>query len=203
MSGVDLHVAYHMSRGIFAAILRVFFRMRVRGKEHIPREGPFILASNHVSYLDPPVLGVACPRKLSYMARHDLFSSSFASWWLYAVGCFPVKRGSGDIAAFKTAIRKLNEGEALLVFPEGGRQAQGTALKEPEPGIGMLASRLGVPVIPAFVSGTEKALPKGARSILPSKIFVYFGKQINIERGSPYQNAANLIMERIRRLACS
>jgi 1-acyl-sn-glycerol-3-phosphate acyltransferase len=200
-------MVYFFSRFIFSVILKLAFRMKVRGREYVPKKGPFILASNHVSYLDPAALGVACPRKLNYMARHDLFASPLASWWLYAVGCFPVKRNSTDLSAFRTAVKKLENGEGLLLFPEGKRQdasriAAGL-LVEPEPGIGMLASKLGVPVIPAFVRGTEEAFPKGAKFIMPKKVFIYFGKQINMERGLPYQNAANLIMEKVRHLACS
>jgi 1-acyl-sn-glycerol-3-phosphate acyltransferase len=194
-------MVYYLSRALSVILFKLLFRIKVRGKEYIPKKGAFILASNHVSYLDPLALGVACPRKLNYMARHDLFSSAFASWWFTCVGAFPVKRNSADIAAFRTAIRRLKDGAGLLLFPEGTRQERSVSLGNPEPGIGFLASKLNVPVIPAFVKGTDEVLPKGAKFIVPKKIFVSFGKQISIERGLPYQNVAKLIMENIRQLA--
>ncbi len=195
-------MVHSVSRAICAIIFKLLFRIKVYGREHIPKNGAFILASNHVSYLDPPALGVACPRKLNYMTRHDLFSFPLASWWLYSVGCIPVKRNSADISAFKAALRCLKNGCGLLLFPEGTRQESNVSLGNPEPGIGFLASKSNVAVIPAFVRGTDAALPKGAKFIVPKKVYVYFGKQISIERGLPYQNIANLIMENIRQLAC-
>jgi 1-acyl-sn-glycerol-3-phosphate acyltransferase len=195
-------MVYSISKAICAIIFKILFRIKVCGREYIPKRGAFILASNHVSYLDPPALGIACPRKLNYMARHDLFSFPLASWWFSAVGVFPVKRNSADILAFKTAMRRLKNGEGLLLFPEGTRQETAGLFGNPEPGIGFLASKFNCPVIPAFVRGTEKAFAKGAKFIAPKKIFVYFGKQIHIERGLPYQTVAKLIMENIRHLAC-
>ena len=167
----------------------------------MPKKGGFILASNHVSYLDPVMVGVACPRKLNYMARHDLFSNSFFSWWLFSVGAFPVKRKTADISALKEAIRRVESGGALLLFPEGGRVDAETVNKRPEAGVGFLVSRLNVPVIPVFVSGAQKALPKGARFIRPRKVSVFFGKPLSVDVKMPYQEIADRIMCDIRQLA--
>ncbi len=183
-------------------ISRIIFQLKVSGKKNIPRKGAFILASNHASYLDPVVLAAACPRKLNFMARHDLFDIPVFSWVISHVDSFPVKRESPDPSAFKEAMRRLKAGKGLLVFPEGGRQVDGK-LGEPEPGIGFLSVKLGVPVIPAFIKGTEKALPKGAKFIRPKKVAVYFGKQILVERRLSYQDIARIIMEDIRLLSCS
>jgi 1-acyl-sn-glycerol-3-phosphate acyltransferase len=124
----------------------------VFGKKHIPKVGGFILASNHVSYLDPIALGVSSPRKLNYMARHDLFFNHWFSWLLSSVGSFPVKRDSADTSAIKEAMRRLTNGEPLVLFPEGSRRFNGKS-SEPQPGIGFLASKLNIPVIPAFIKG--------------------------------------------------
>jgi len=175
--------------------------MRVEGRENIPKKGGFILASNHISYLDPPAVGVACPRRLSYMARDDLFRNPLFSWALSSVGCFPVKRDSADRGALKEAIRRVSKGEGLLLFPEGRRMEKDNAPQEPQAGIGFLVTKLNVPVIPVCVAGTEKALPKGAKFVQAAKISVCFGKQIQIEGGKSYQEIATTIMSHIRAIS--
>ena len=190
---------YYIGKFLGFLIYGTFLHLRVEGQQNIPRRGGFIIASNHISYLDPPGVGVACPRRLSYMARHDLFSNPLFSWALRSIGCFPVKRGSADISALKEAIRRVNNGGGLLLFPEGTRQ-ETPVVKEPEAGIGFLVAKLDVPVIPVYVRGTEKALPRSARSIRPAKVSVCFGKQIQIERGKSYQEIATTVMSHIRAL---
>lgn len=167
----------------------------------MPRHGGFILASNHVSYLDPIAVGSACPRKLNYMARHDLFSSSFYSWLLYKVGAFPVKRSTADIWALREAIKRVGSGGGLLLFPEGRRLTPGEEVSKAEAGVGFLADKLNVPVIPVHVSGTEKSWPRGTKFPVFAKISVTFGKQIHLERGLPYQRIAQLIMENVKNLS--
>jgi len=192
---------YSISRTLAAITCRIFFRFVIKGIEHIPKKGGFILASNHVSYLDPVVLGVVCPRRLNFMSKKELFCNKFISWFLSQVGAFPVKRGFADLSALKYALRCLKEGEALILFPEGSRRFD-DASGEPYAGIGFLSAKVNAPVIPAFIEGTERALPRGAKFIRPAKISVYFGKQISIERRLPYQDIARLIMENIRHLSC-
>jgi 1-acyl-sn-glycerol-3-phosphate acyltransferase len=193
---------YKVFRFLLFIVFKLFFRLQVKGKEYIPKKGGFILASNHISYLDPMVLGVACPRLLNFMAKQDLFRNPLFSWLISTVGSFPVKRESVDISALKEAMQRLRNGKALLLFPEGRRGEADAVTSQPQGGVGFLAAKLNVAVVPAFIKGTEKALPKGAKFIRPSKISVYFGKQIQIERGMPYQDIAKLIMAKIRHLSC-
>lgn len=193
---------YSILRLFSLLILKVLFRLKVRGREYIPKRGAFILASNHVSYLDPVAVGVACPRKLNFMAKDDLFINPWSSRFFSDLGVFAVKRDSADLSALKDAMRRLNNGEALVIFPEGSRSVNGKFF-QPQAGIGFLAAKLNVPVIPAFVKGTERALPKGAKFLKPAKISVCFGKEIPIERRMPYQDIARSIMENIRHLSCS
>jgi 1-acyl-sn-glycerol-3-phosphate acyltransferase len=196
------HPLYFVFKGICSLATFSLFRFRATGKENIPQKGGFLIASNHASYLDPVMVGVACPRLLNYMARHDLFNNAAFAWILKYSRAFPVKRKSADLGAIKEAIRRLKNGEGLLVFPEGGRQAS-VYVSEPEAGVGFLAAKSGVPVIPAFVSGTDRAWPRHARFIKPAtKISVHFGKQIHIEGRMPYQDIARKIMENIRHLSC-
>lgn len=183
-------------------ILKFIFGFEVNGREHIPKKGGFILASNHISFIDPVAVGVASPRRLNYMARHDLFFNRLFSWLLYKLNVFAVKRDSADLSALKEAMHRVRDKqEGLLLFPEGTRSKTGEVSLEVEPGIGFLAAKLTVPVIPAFVDGTREAWPRGAKFIKRHKICVYFGEQILIERRMPYQDTARKIMEEIRRLS--
>ena len=191
---------YSFLRAIAALILKIIFHLEVKGKENIPQEGGFILASNHISYLDPIALGVACPRRLNYMARHDLFDKPLFGWLLSHICVFPVKRDSVDLSAIKEAIRRLKDGKGLVLFPECARQT-GAAILEPRSGVGFLAKKLGVPVIPAFVKGTEGVLPKGAKTIRINKISIYFGRQVSVERRMHYHDIAKAIMQDIRLLS--
>ena len=192
---------YFILRSSAVLFCKMVLRIKVFGKKNIPEKSGFILASNHVSYLDPIVLSAACSRKLNFMARHDLFLNSLFSWMISNVGAFPVKRDSADISAMKEAIERLKKGNALLMFPEGSRRTNGVP-GQPQAGVGFLAVKLGVPVIPAFIKGTERAMPRGAKFIRPVQVSVYFGEQISLERGLPYQDTACEIMQSIRRLAC-
>lgn len=166
----------------------------------MPKKGGFILASNHVSYLDPVALAVASSRKLNFMARHDLFKNKYFAWLISSVGAFPVKRDSPDISALKEAIRRVRKGKVLLMFPEGARQEAGS-MGDAKSGIGFLVGKFNLPVIPAFVKGTVEALPKGAKCIRRSSVSVRFGKQIEMDGKMSYQEIAEHIMENIRHLA--
>ena len=165
----------------------------------MPARGAFILASNHVSYLDPVVVAVACPRRLNFMAKEELFGSAWSCRFFSSIRCFPVKRNSADLSALKEAMHRLKEGEALALFPEGSRRLDG-ASAAPYPGVGFLAAKLNIPVVPVFVGGTDAALPKGARFIRISRISVCFGRQMRVDKKLSYKDIARQIMENIRHL---
>ncbi|MFA4990090.1 MAG: lysophospholipid acyltransferase family protein [Candidatus Omnitrophota bacterium] len=194
-------MAYRFSRWILLVLSKLLFRIEFQGREFIPAKGGFILVSNHLSYLDPIAVGTACPRKVSFMAKNTLFGYPFLSGWLKAVGAIPVKRGAPDFSAIKTAMHNAASGKGLALFPEGTRRTQENAFINPQAGAGFLADKLNVPVIPAFVSGTEDALARGAKFIRLAKIRVKFGKEIHIERGKPYREISEAIMANIKNLA--
>ena len=186
-------------------LFKLLFRLRAKGEGNIPRKGGCILASNHMSYLDPMVLGIACPRRLCFLARSELFthtSRAFA-WLITALGAFPLKKGVGDLKALRTALALLREGGILVMFPEGTRTADGM-LQRAEPGLGMLALKAGVPIIPTLIVGTDRALPRDARFIRLRRVGIYFGEKITPEElgafereRQGYQKIADLVMERI------
>jgi 1-acyl-sn-glycerol-3-phosphate acyltransferase len=150
--------------------------------------------------LDPVVIGIASPRKLNFMARHDLFTHPLFGRIIGSVGAFPVRRNSADLAALKEAIKRVNRGEALLIFPEG-RRTDANEDVQPQAGIGFLVKKINAPVIPVFVKGTGEVLPRGAKRFKHGKVFVRFGKEITIERKSPHLDIAQQIMSSIRHLS--
>jgi 1-acyl-sn-glycerol-3-phosphate acyltransferase len=191
---------YNISTLIINILAKILFRIKVYGRENIPKKGGVILASNHLSYLDPGIVGVgAWPRKVNFMARDSLFSVPILSGWMKAVGVIPVKRKSADLSALKQALRFGRSGHCLGLFPEGERQLPGS-LGDAQAGVGFLASRLGVPVIPVFIKGSDKCLPRGSKLLRLKKISVFYGKQIPIEGGSSYYDIAQGIMAHIRSL---
>jgi 1-acyl-sn-glycerol-3-phosphate acyltransferase len=191
---------YIVLRFLAVLLLKIFFQVKAKGRENIPRQGGFILASNHTSFLDPVVLGVLCPRKLNYMARHDLFNNPLFGWLLSSINVFAVKRDSADFSAIKEAMHRLKSGGGLVVFPEGSRSIKGIP-EQAQSGVGFLAAKAGVRVVPAFIKGTLEAWPKNRKTIRFTKISVSFGQQITIENTMPYQDIARLVLERIRHLA--
>jgi 1-acyl-sn-glycerol-3-phosphate acyltransferase len=134
--------------------------LRSVGEEHIPTQGPLIVAPNHISFLDPPA--VACGtkrRQLRFMAKEELFKGIFGKL-IASLGAFPVKRGEGDTESIRKAIAVLEDGDALLIFPEGTR-GDGTTMLPVNRGVTMLAKRTNAPVLPVAVVGTNVVMPKG------------------------------------------
>ena len=170
-------LAYAVSKFILWLFFRLGFGLEVTGSEHVPRTGSFVLASNHVSYLDPPLLGAACPRRLRFMARASLFTHWLLGTFMRSVGVMPLQRGQSDLPGLRLAIQMLRRGEAVAMFPEGGRQFSGR-LGTARGGVGLLAEAARVPVIPVLVHGTFEALPPGSRRVQRAKIRVAFGPQI-------------------------
>lgn len=194
-------MSYKFFRFIFWLFAKIYLRLKVIGKNNFPKTGGLIVASNHVSYLDPVLVGVSADREINFMAKKELFSNPIMSKLLWSWHVFPVKRDSADLFAIKEAIRRVKKGEGLLIFPEGTRQS-GKEFGKPEEGVGFLVSKLNVPVIPVYVSGTDQALPKDAKFLKPKKVSVHFGKPILFERRTSYQDIAVKIMEEIKKLSC-
>ncbi len=192
---------FKFGRFICAVWIKLRFGLTVSGLENVPAKGGFVLAGNHVSYLDPVVLGVACPVDVFFMAKEELFKGMFGVL-LKNVNAFPVHRNTADLGAIRMAMRVVAAGKGLVIFPEGARQPEGM-LGAGLPGAGFIAQKLSVPVVPAFVRGTAQALPPNAKKIKYCRLHVAFGKPILFERRMPNQDAASLIMDRIKELSCS
>lgn len=191
---------YYIGRFIFFVLFKSLFRLKVYGSGNIPKNGGFIIASNHASNLDPEVIGVASPRPISFMAKEELFRNKLCGWVLRRLGAFPVKRESGDLSASKEALRRLKKSGGLLLFPQGGRRDT-VEIKAAKAGVGMFSQRAKVPVIPAFIDGTAKAMPKGSKSPQLVKIRVYFGRPIYPQVSQEYEQIAKEVMSAISQIS--
>lgn len=198
-------ILYTILHFIGRLLFKLLFRIEVRGRENVPKRGPVIIASNHLSFLDPPLIGVASSRRLHYMAVAETFKFFFIGNLSKRLGAFPVKRKGADIEATKMALEILRKGEAILIFIEGTRSPSGELL-EPKPGVGMLTYRTRATVIPTLIVGSNSALPFKGRFIRPRKIKVSFGQPLTIERFShlkpkeAYQAMSHEIMSRIKEI---
>lgn len=185
----------------------MWFRGEVVGTENFPRVGPFLIASNHASHLDPPLVGSQIAKQMRFFARKSLWHSRFLGWWLDQVETIPVERDTGDIGAIKKVLQALKEDRAVVLFPEGTRSPDGR-LQKPKAGVGLMACKTGVPVVPCRVFDSFQAFGKGR--LIPN-----FGTPVTIVFGPPipasdyddpaagkarYETAAQRIMDRIASL---
>ncbi|MDY0405688.1 lysophospholipid acyltransferase family protein [Virgibacillus sp. 179-BFC.A HS] len=150
---------YDIAKLIVSAIFYPLFRIKVIGKENIPKNGPVIICSNHISNLDPPVVGITNPRTVYFMAKEELFDSKLFGGLLRKINAFPVKRGVADRTALKKGIHVLRDGHTLGLFPEGTRSKTGQ-LGKPLAGVGFFALKTDAQVIPCAIKGTYKPFRK-------------------------------------------
>ena len=159
---------------------KFFGSMEIIGRKNIPAKGGAMLCGNHVSYFDPPAMGGGASRPVHFMAKIELFQAPVFGWFMSHIEAFPVKRGTADRAALKTAIEYLKAGEVVGMFPEGQRTLDGK-LKEAEAGVGMIALKAQVPVIPVGIVNTEKLLPPHAAFPKFNHIKVVFGEPVKLD----------------------
>lgn len=141
-----------------SGIVLLLYPMRVAGREHLPQRGPYILAANHIDWKDPPAIEIRLGIAIRFMAKVEAFAIPVLGGILRAIGCFPVRRGQADRRALETCLDVLRAGNVLGYFPEGTRSRE-HRLRRAHPGIGFLAVRSGVPVVPVAVTGTPEARP--------------------------------------------
>ena len=171
---------YRIVSLLIRVLMRAWFgrQLVIDGIERVPREGPLLVVSNHLSNIDPLLFGGYGPGAMFCMSKRELFTNRFVAWVLGGCNCFPVDRGSADRWALRTAFDILSARGRLLIFLEGTRAAV-PGMKQAEAGIGFLARRSGARVLPVAIWGTEQALPRGRK--LPRRI------PIRMEFGSPFE----------------
>ncbi len=159
---------------MLGCILRTWLPTTIRGEENIPGTGGAIVASNHLSLLDVPLLGYAIGRESRFPAKPELFSHPLLANVLLSLGGFPITRGEADRKALTFSEKVLREGGILAIFPEGSRSRDGS-LQPFHRGVAMLAMGLGVPIIPAAITGSDRSLPVGHFFPKASRIEIAFG----------------------------
>jgi 1-acyl-sn-glycerol-3-phosphate acyltransferase len=185
--------------------MRLMFRLEAVGVENIPARGPVLIVANHSSVLDPPLIGGASDRQLTYLAKAELFKIPLFGALIRGLNARPIRREGADPGALRTARHVLEEGGALLVFPEGTRGEEGV-IRPAKPGAGLLAVSSGAAVVPVYVKGSGRAWPKGRRLPRPAKVTVTFGKPLRFEavrgadRKAQYEVASREMMDAISRL---
>lgn len=183
---------------IMQLINLIYFRAKFQGIEHLPSGKSFILACNHNSNLDPFIVGICQWRRFSFLAKEELFRSKVSNFLFSGMGAFPIKRDASDFRALREALRRLKKGCPLILFPEGTRGV-GDRKKESQPGVGFLAQKSGVPVIPVFIQGTDKALPHGSKWFKFQPVKVTFGQPLEFSKGQDYHQISDSILQAIYR----
>jgi 1-acyl-sn-glycerol-3-phosphate acyltransferase len=158
----------------YRLLFRFYFRWRVFNPERVPHEGPAILACNHASFLDPPLVGAGVPRAIHYLARENLFRFPVVGWVLRQWQVVPVDREGGGAKGLKAILDQLLQGGAIILFPEGTRSRDGH-LQPARPGIGLAVIKSAAPVIPVRVFGTFQAYGRHMRVPLPRRVAVKYG----------------------------
>ncbi|MBL77897.1 MAG: hypothetical protein CL459_02840 [Acidimicrobiaceae bacterium] len=171
--------AYRFFWSLLWLLSKAWFRFRVVGKEHLPRDEPYILSPVHRSYLDTPVGGMVTARRLRFLGKESLWKSRLGGRFLTIVGGFPVERGTADRAALRACQEVLERGEPMVMFPEGTRRFGPVVLaEEMHAGPAFVATRSGVPIVPMGIAGTDHAMPGGSPLIRPTKVYMVVGEPI-------------------------
>lgn len=188
---------YRVVHAATRALWATYGRWRILGHEKIPRTGPVIVACNHVSYLDPTIVGAAVKRECAFIARSELWQVKVLAWFMPRLGAFPIHKDRVDRQAIKLALEALEKGLVLVIFPEGTRSDTAT-LRPAEHGVALLVQKSGAPVVPAAVIGPEKMLPVHAKFIKPGRITCVFGDPIHFPPGTPRED---ILRETMRAIA--
>ena len=171
---------YRFVRGLVVLFDRAFWRVTVDGKEHVPSSGAFILAPVHRSNVDTPLVAAVTGRRLRFMGKDSMWKIGWIGRIFTSLGGFPVHRGTADREAMRQVTAMLEAGEPVVMFPEGARQS-GPTVADLFDGPAYVASRLGVPIVPVGIGGSERAMPKGAKFIHPVKVHLVVGEPLRPE----------------------
>ncbi len=193
-------VWYRLVQCFFAVILSAFFGLRATGRKNLPKTGPALMVSNHLSYLDVFLLGILLPRPLNYVARSTLFVPGLGAL-IHSVGGFPIQRDGLGASGMKETLRRLRNGGIVVLFPEGTRSRDGD-LGEIKAGIALLASRAKVAVVPAAVAGTFESWPRRRPVPAAHPLRVHFGPAIPPGEIAALAPAAAVALIRDSLLAC-
>jgi 1-acyl-sn-glycerol-3-phosphate acyltransferase len=170
-----MNAGYFIGWAFYRCLFATYFRWRVCNPERVPLHGPVILASNHVSFLDPPLVGAGLTRDINYLARKSLFRYPVLGWALRTVNAVPVDRDGGGAAGLRAIMDRLHGGGGIILFAEGTRSLDGK-LQPARSGIGLTVIKSDAPVVPVRVFGTFEAWGREHRFPRPRQLTVKYGR---------------------------
>jgi len=187
---------YWFFKNLAKLLAKIIFRFRVIHPERLPQSGGLILAANHQSYFDPPLVGICSNRAVHYLARKTLMEWPFFGPLFPDMNVIPVDRDGNDMSALKTVIRKIKEGEGVVLFPEGTRSRDGN-LQPGQAGVGLVIAKTLAPVVPVRIFGSYEAFPRGSKGVKLHPIRVVIGEPIHFTK----EDVANADRETYRQLS--
>ncbi len=189
---------YRLLQWVMTVVCALLFRLRVRGREQVPQAGGVLILSSHQSHLDPILVGVACRRQASFLARETLFHFAPLAWLIRSLNAIPIDREGSGLGGLKETLRRLKRGEVMVIFPEGTRTVDGQvgALK---PGFTSLVRRAKVPIVPMAIEGAFRAWPRQRRVPRPARIAIQIGAPVLPEQiaGLDDEQLVRLVTARI------
>jgi 1-acyl-sn-glycerol-3-phosphate acyltransferase len=184
VAAVDVHpptrlerASYGAIRNLFYGLAKMWFRLEIRGREHMPSHGPFVLAPVHRSNLDFILVSTLTRTRMRYMGKASIWKWSWGGKFVSMLGAFPVHRGTADRESLRTCLQVIENGEPLVMFPEGTRRS-GDVVEDLFDGPAYVAARAGVPIVPVGIGGSDKAMPVGSKFVRPRKIVLVVGEAI-------------------------
>lgn len=187
---------YWFIKAMFWPLGKIYFRTRRRGVHHLPRRGPAIVVANHSSFLDPAILGDACPRKVHFLIMRAMYDLRRFRWFYAGMESIPVSADPQDALSLRRAMRVLQRGEVVGIFPEGQRRIDGS-VGEGRLGAALLAAHSGAPVVPVGIRGAYAAMPPHGIFPWPRRIETTFGEPLRWEGGRPDRAALAEFSERL------
>jgi 1-acyl-sn-glycerol-3-phosphate acyltransferase len=203
---LEMQPLYGVCHYILRCAHQAVFRGEVAGLSLLPSDGAFLVAANHASHLDPPFIGAVLPHQMAFFARKSLWKPGLASWWMNGVGAIPVDRDGSDLTAIKRVLATLAAHRPIALFPEGTRSPDG-ALQPAKPGVGLIACKTGVPVVPCRIFNSHLALGRDGAFRPGIPIDIVFGRPLapadydhKADGKERYQRASERIMTSIAAL---
>lgn len=193
---------FWLARWMCRVFCMLLFRWRTYGFDNIPEKGPFILISNHQSFLDPIFCGGPPKRHLNFLARDTLFHNWFFGPLITSVNSIPVKRDEADLTAMRTVIEKLKKGQGVCLFPEGTRTEDGR-ITQLKPGLGLLSRRSNAVIVPVVIDGAFECWPRTQKLFSPGgTIIVQYGKPISAAQAKKMgdEKLAQVLTDTLRRM---
>lgn len=172
-----MRLGYRTARFLCQWAGALYFRTRVFGIHHVPREGGVLLVCNHQSFMDPVLVGLAVDREAHFMARDSLFTNRYFGRLIWYLNAFPVKRATADIGAIKESLRRLKQGKVIVLFPEGTRSPDGR-IQPMLPGLGGIAKKAAVPLVPTLIDGMTQLWPRHRAWPSMGEVIVEYGHPI-------------------------